>query len=400
MAPLADEFIEQTKSRGVDGISAVELTKAKTAQDFHLSLIHSIETFHQGCEQYEDTLVSLAKRFPTKRKLLDFASICDRSWLASTLGETQASITAGYFQLTEKGRFGYPVAFSEYVDVINEYCQRRGRRISVNCECIEPAALAALRSIKGGILDANLNLKPIDLDIHWRDTSGVYQTQSTADLASTDDYYDFVVTPVGPFALTGVLENNLLDYYCAFPVHRELQVMLQKKVTLRQLHRAFGKTRRIHLFRSSSSEEQYLRTKGKYRGFEVREYDRYESLLTMFNSLAPRDLVNAWEPLASVLWKSGSAARVPDEDPYFHVISFFQHRHWGTPEEHSGDDTEAVKVGRLFKKIFIFEWNRMRRNIDTATIHLTTDSEFLEYFSKGSGLSLPNELAAADWLSN
>ncbi|MCI4643897.1 MAG: hypothetical protein MRY64_03850 [Hyphomonadaceae bacterium] len=385
----------RNRKRGRDSIplDPYRHLKMKCEQDFYLSFLNSVSAFKEGCRIFSQVTFDIGNRFPTKRKLKEYADPDDKEWVIAKIGKVQQNLRQFYASQNSGKYDDYPEYFDEYIERINEFCRKRERNILVSCESIEPSTIAVMRSLKHGLVSKSGVRRPLHIDLSWRETSGVYQTEMVGANTRAHNPFDFILSATGAFNLTGIVKEGLSEYRCAFPIHSEVQVRLVKPNRLGKLRASLRRSRkRFHIFSDSSAEEELLLNKRMYGNPELVSHDRFENLFDVIDDMRAGDEMSAWEPLANYLISQGKAKWVGD--PHFHTISFFQHTDWSMHgiKRASASKKEAYEVGMMFKELFLFKWNQFTSHYDAAFFYLSNDQELLSCFKAGSGhATMPKE---------
>ena len=334
-------------------LTVESLIIAKLSKDFSYSVIHEHSLAQHARDNAHSRIILLEE--VRKRDFARFTSSSLYAWLKKNIPEIRKDLR----DLVP------PEKLKSSVEILKNLEQP----IQISCECIEPAAVATLKSLQSR-RRFNLNI-----EIDYEDTSGVYQIMKASD---RKNHYDFIITASAPFFLFGDTQPNMKDYRLVFELHGEEQVILKRRGW------ETSKKMKIHVFGDSSAEEQFLIKNNVYSNTEPVSHRFFEELKVVLEQLNPGELVIAWEPLASVLSRNIWIKR--SEDAFINWISLFCQKKW--------NGRNLKKEHEAFRYLFIYEWLYCKENQDWAGELLINDSFFRERFSLGAGLTSSGDINA------
>ena len=201
-----------------------------------------------GVNQYHKRLEILSRRAKLG-ELRTLGNIGDQNWLAARLptiiklGQQARHVRNTNLSSNQPLSSELPDELRHKAETLRSLLAQSKRNLSISCECIEPAALSALFSMR------EQHGCGLCFDIDFSDTSGVYQVRSAARLLNSKPF-DFMITACAPFNITGFIKSNLRSYVPCFPLHFERQVMLTRMRTSVAAGSAKSPSKRLklHLF--------------------------------------------------------------------------------------------------------------------------------------------------------
>ena len=339
-----------------DATSSVDrVIRLKLAADFATSAISDPTGLVLGKQTFLDRSTILAS-IPEFRAVKDFGSLLGYGSLRKELSHL---VRISHERVVDD--------FREDVRALQAYASAHGP-VQVSCAVL-PGPLATFYAIREN--------HQIEIAVDLDHASGVELMHKVARLLD-DQPYDFFVATTGSFNMTLIGLHGVTQYEPVFPVCYEEQQILYDP---RKSRREDALLRRVFSYRNSSGDEELRVRKDELSHVENARQDQFADLVTLIWQLDEGMAVNLWDPITRVLRHHYGWVQAASVRPYKNQVVFYQHRRFS--------QNSLLKISRAFQRLFVYEWNHLRKFRESMSLGLLWDDQDLRrQIWRGAGLNV------------
>ena len=356
---VQDLLLDARPFSTIDSHREIEaLIEQKLLSDFKLSAISDRSQLDKGGMTFDER-AKIISTIPEFGRVRDVGQLRGYGSLQGELRNlVTRSVTSGPYNEQMKAD----------IAVLRTYSEKHGP-LRASCN-IQLGPLATFMALK--------EHRKIAIEIDIRHASGVELMHDVA--TQTGKPLDFIVCTTGAFNMTLVAFHNIVAYHPVIPVCYEIHEYLYDS---RMTRGAPSKPSVVVAYDLSAGYEDVLVGIGKQEipKVEIRREDQFASLMLLFrNNLDTGKAVNLWQPLSTVLQNRQGWVRTALR-PYKSLLVLYQHERFSREQ--------FSKVSAAMRRLFVFEWNRLKRCEPSEVTGLFwRNSDLKVQFLRGAGLNL------------